>query len=121
MSAPLIVRLPTAALTADCMTCHREDYSGGVPIDTPIGNIYSTNITPSTRYGIGNYNEADLKKALHKGRAPNHQIYPAMPYPSYHGLTDDDVSALFAYFQTVPIVDNPPEKNHTPAFPVEYP
>ena len=123
MSAPPIVRLPTAALTADCMACYREDYSGGVPIDTPIGNIYSTNITPSTRYGIGNYTdtEADLKKALRKGRAPNHQIYPAMPYPSYHGLTDDDVSVLFAYFQTVPIVDKPPEKNHTPPFPVEYP
>ncbi|MEJ6552350.1 hypothetical protein PQI08_07330 [Psychrobacter pacificensis] len=41
-------------------------YSGGVPIDTPIGNIYSTNITPSTRYGIGNYTEADLKKPYAK-------------------------------------------------------
>ena len=37
------------ARTADCMACHRDDYSGGVPIETPIGNIYSTNITPSTR------------------------------------------------------------------------
>ena len=42
------------ARSADCMACHRDDYSGGVPIETPIGNIYSTNITPSTRYGIGN-------------------------------------------------------------------
>jgi mono/diheme cytochrome c family protein len=103
------------ARTADCMACHRDDYSGGVPIETPIGNIYSTNITPSTRYGIGNYTEADFKKALRKGRAPNHQLYPAMPYPSYHGMTDEDISALFAYFQTVPIVDTPPEKTtHLP-------
>jgi mono/diheme cytochrome c family protein len=106
------------ARTADCMACHREDYSGGVPIETPIGNIYSTNITPSKKYGIGNYTEADLKKALRKGRAPGHQIYPAMPYPSYHGLTDDDVSALFAYFQTVPIVDKPPEKTTHLPFPL---
>ncbi len=106
------------ARTADCMACHRDDYSGGVPIETPIGNIYSTNITPSTRYGIGNYTESDFKKALRKGRAPGHQIYPAMPYPSYHGLTDDDVSALFAYFQTVPIVDKPPEKNTHLPFPL---
>ena len=42
------------ARTADCMACHREDYSGGVAIETPIGNIYSTNITPSQIYGIGN-------------------------------------------------------------------
>nr|WP_317198740.1 cytochrome c [uncultured Psychrobacter sp.] len=86
------------ARTADCMACHREDYSGGVAIETPIGNIYSTNITSSKIYGIGNYTEADLAKALRKGRAPNHQIYPAMPYPSYHGMTDADISALFAYF-----------------------
>ncbi|WP_227669520.1 cytochrome c [Psychrobacter sp. NG254] len=106
------------ARTADCMACHREDYSGGVPIETPIGNIYSTNITPSTRYGIGSYTEANFKKALRKGRAPNHQIYPAMPYPSYHGMTDEDISALFAYFQTVPIVDKPPEKTTRLPFPL---
>ncbi|MGO2622295.1 MAG: cytochrome c [Psychrobacter sp.] len=103
------------ARTADCMACHREDYSGGVAIETPIGDIYSTNITPSKRYGIGNYTKADLKKALRKGRALGRQLYPAMPYPSYHGMSDADISALFAYFQTVPIVDKPPEKaTHLP-------
>lgn len=106
------------ARTADCMACHRENYSGGVAIETPIGNIYSTNITPSKTYGIGNYTEADLKKALHKGRAPGHQIYPAMPYPSYHGMTDDDISALFAYLQTVPVVDKAPEKTTHLPFPL---
>lgn len=54
------------ARTADCMACHREDYSGGVAIETPIGNIYSTNISPSKLYGIGNYTEADLKKRYKK-------------------------------------------------------
>ncbi|WP_227669229.1 cytochrome c [Psychrobacter sp. NG25] len=106
------------ARTADCMACHREDYSGGVPIETPIGNIYSTNITPSTQYGIGNYTESDFKNALRKGRAPKHQIYPAMPYPSYHGMSDADISALFAYFQTVPIIDKPPEKTTHLPFPL---
>ncbi|WP_435979001.1 c-type cytochrome [Psychrobacter sp. DM4] len=106
------------ARTADCMACHRENYSGGVPIETPIGNIYSTNITPSKIYGIGNYTEADLAKALRKGRAPNHQIYPAMPYPSYHGMTDADISALFAYFQTVPPVEKAPDKTTNLPFPL---
>jgi len=106
------------ARTADCMACHREDYSGGVAIETPIGNIYSTNITPSQRYGIGNYTEADFKKALQKGRAPTHQLYPAMPYPSYHGMADADISALFAYFQTVPPVEESPEKITKLPFPL---
>ena len=106
------------ARTADCMACHREDYSGGVAIETPIGNIYSTNITPSQRYGIGNYTENDFKKALQKGRAPTHQLYPAMPYPSYHGIADADISALFAYFQTVPAVEEAPEKITKLPFPL---
>ena len=106
------------ARTADCMACHREDYSGGVAIETPIGNIYSTNITPSQRYGIGNYTENDFKKALQKGRAPTHQLYPAMPYPSYHGIADADISALFAYFQTVPAVEEAPEKITKLSFPL---
>ncbi len=106
------------ARTADCMACHREDYSGGVAIETPIGNIYSTNITPSQRYGIGNYTENDFRKALQKGRAPTHQLYPAMPYPSYHGMADADISALFAYFQTVPAVEESPEKTTRLPFPL---
>ena len=106
------------ARTADCMACHREDYSGGVAIETPIGNIYSTNITPSQRYGIGNYTEDDFRKALQKGRAPTHQLYPAMPYPSYHGMADVDISALFAYFQTVPAVEEAPEKITKLPFPL---
>ena len=106
------------ARTADCMACHREDYSGGVAIETPIGNIYSTNITPSQRYGIGNYTENDFRKALQKGRAPTHQLYPAMPYPSYHGMADADISALFAYFQTVSPVEEAPEKITKLPFPL---
>ena len=106
------------ARAADCMACHREDYSGGIAIETPIGNIYSTNITPSKRYGIGNYTEADLRKALQKGRAPGYQIYPAMPYPSYHGMTNEDISALFAYFQTVAPVEAAPEKTTHLPFPL---
>ncbi|SJN24811.1 cytochrome c [Psychrobacter sp. JB385] len=117
-NSDLVNRGAYIARTADCMACHREDYSGGVAIETPIGNIYSTNITPSKRYGIGNYTQADFATALRKGRSPNHQMYPAMPYPSYHGMTDDDISALFAYFQTVAIVDKPPEKTTHLSFPL---
>lgn len=106
------------ARAADCIACHRENYSGGVAIETPIGNIYSTNITPSRHYGIGNYTKADFKRALQKGRAPNHQIYPAMPYPSYHGMSDDDISALFSYFQTVAPVEAAPEKTTHLPFPL---
>ena len=27
-----------------------------------------------------------------------HNLYPAMPYPSYSKVSDEDISALYAYF-----------------------
>lgn len=107
-NSELVNRGAYVARQADCMGCHKEDYSGGIAVEAPMGTIYGTNITPSVRYGIGNYTEQDFKNALTKGKAPNHRLYPAMPYPDYKGMTDDDISALFAYFQTVPAIDEPP-------------
>ena len=38
------------ARTADCVACHTvlggEEFAGGLPMLTPLGAIYSTNITP---------------------------------------------------------------------------
>jgi len=114
-NSDLVNRGAYIARAADCMACHRENYAGGVGIETPMGKVYATNITPSVRYGIGNYTEQDLKNALKKGRAPDHQLYPAMPYPSYSGMTDEDIYALFAYLQTVPAVDEAsPHKTELP-------
>lgn len=64
-----------------------------------MGVIYSTNITPSKTYGIGNYTEAQFENAVRHGiRADGSHLYPAMPYTSYAGLTDQDVHALYYYF-----------------------
>ena len=45
------------AQAGDCMACHTAQdgplYAGGVPIETPFGTIYGTNITPDKQYGIG--------------------------------------------------------------------
>ncbi|WP_201532730.1 cytochrome c [Psychrobacter ciconiae] len=108
------------ARAADCMACHGEDYKGGSPIATPMGDIYATNITPSKRFGIGKYTKQDLKRALTEGRAPTHRLYPAMPYPDYHGMTDADIDALFAYLQTVEPIDEPLEYKTKLPFPFNF-
>ena len=119
-NSELVNRGAYIARAADCMACHGENYTGGTAIETPMGKIYSTNITPSKRYGIGNYTEADLKNALQKGRAPDHMLYPAMPYPSYSGMKEEDISALFAYLQTVPAVDEAPKQETKLPFPFNF-
>ena len=47
------------ARAGDCVACHTskdgKPFAGGLPMATPIGTIYSTNITPDKATGIGDY------------------------------------------------------------------
>lgn len=119
-ASPLIEAGRYLAVAADCAACHTaqggKPFAGGYPINSPMGTIYSTNITRSTHGGIGDYTEADFARALREGiRRDGKHLYPAMPYTSYAALTDDDVHALYAYFrQGVAPVDAVPPKTTLP-------
>src|SRR5579862_6165693 len=101
------------AIASDCEACHTapggKALAGGLPIESPLGTIYSSNITSSQQYGIGRYSLRQFAEALRRGiRADGAHLYPAMPYASYAMLTDEDVKALYAYFtKAVPAVDEP--------------
>ncbi|WP_175777383.1 cytochrome c [Burkholderia anthina] len=119
--AALIEKGHQLAIAADCMACHTaldggKPFAGGYGIASPMGQIYSSNITPSKTAGIGNYTEAQFARALREGvRADGARLYPAMPYTSYSGLTDDDVLALYAYFMhAVKPVDDPAPVTNLP-------
>ncbi|HYG43655.1 MAG TPA: cytochrome c [Bordetella sp.] len=90
---------------ADCAACHTADrgapFAGGVPLASPFGKFYGTNITPDTEAGIGNWSADDFYAALHDGVAPDRQLYPAMPYTSYRQLSRADSDAMYAYLRTV--------------------
>jgi len=108
------------AIAADCMACHTaasgKPYAGGYAIDSPLGTIYATNITPSKKGGIGHYTEADFARALRQGvRADGSHLYPAMPYTSYALLSDADVGDLYHYFMhAVKPVDEPARQTKLP-------
>lgn len=91
------------AVLSDCAACHstlhRPAYSGGLAFETPIGTVFSTNITPDPHYGIGDYSEKDFARAVREGvRKDGSALYPAMPYPSYARMSNKDVHALYLYF-----------------------
>jgi mono/diheme cytochrome c family protein len=91
------------ARAADCVACHSiaggKAFAGGLKMGTPLGAIYSTNITPDPEMGIGRYSLADFDRALRFGIAKDgHRLYPAMPYQSYDKLAEADVAALYEFF-----------------------
>ncbi|WP_426270482.1 c-type cytochrome [Dyella kyungheensis] len=91
------------ARLGDCAACHTapggKPYAGGLPIESPVGIIYSTNITPDPDTGIGKYSYGQFERAVRRGiDAEGHTLYPAMPYPSYAKVNDQDIQALYAYF-----------------------
>src|SRR6516162_3688073 len=97
------------ARAADCMVCHTAPggtpYAGGLAIPLPFGTIYTTNITADKATGIGNYSDADFLNAVQRGvRRDGTRLYPAMPYPSYTYITDNDALAIKAYLFSLPAV-----------------
>ena len=101
---PTVERGRYLARAGDCVSCHtgpsNVPFAGGLPMATPFGTIVSSNITPDKGAGIGDYTEADFARALREGvRRDGKHLYPAMPYPSFAKLNDEDMHALYVYFQ----------------------
>jgi alcohol dehydrogenase (quinone), cytochrome c subunit len=115
--ADLVARGEYLAKAGDCAACHTAEngaaFAGGFPMLTPIGRIYSSNITPDADTGIGNWSFEDFSNGVRKGTSKRgYTLYPAMPYPSYSRLTDADTRALYAYFMHgVAPVRNPNRKS----------
>jgi mono/diheme cytochrome c family protein len=108
----LVAPAPTPAVIArgaylarlgDCAACHsvpgEPAYSGGLRMGIPIGAIYTTNITPDSKNGIGRMSLDDFDRALRFGVADDHSLYPAMPFTSYYNTRPEDVAALYTYFK----------------------
>lgn len=115
-TASLIERGQYLARAADCVACHSTEggqpFAGGQAFVLPFGTLYSTNITPDKKTGIGEYTDAEWLRALHQGIARDGtRLYPAMPYASYTYITDEDALAIKAYLFSLAPVESPRPTN----------
>jgi len=105
----------------ECYRCHSANFEtnndlepeksvgyfgGGNPIaDKENKPVNSANITLDRETGIGSWTEAQFADAVRFGKRPDGRtlshLMPPMPI-----LRDDEVSAIWAYLQTVPPVKN---------------
>lgn len=106
----------------DCIACHTapggKSMAGGLDMKTPFGIIHSTNITPDVATGIGAYSFEDFDRAMRRGVARDgHNLYPAMPYPSFAKIAPDDMRALYAYLMHGVAPVSQPNKANDMRFP----
>lgn len=99
-----------------CAACHTADvakpFAGGLALATPFGTVYSTNITPDARTGIGAWTAAAFTRSMRQGVARDGRLlYPAFPYTHYTKLAQDDIDALYAFFMTRPAIEAPAREN----------
>jgi mono/diheme cytochrome c family protein len=104
------------ATIGHCMECHTPfgppgtgvDFQssigkGGREFKGPWGVSISRNITSSKEKGLGDWSDADIKRAVTQGiRKDGTKLKPPMGFPYYAKMTDGDMDAVVAYLRTVP-------------------
>jgi mono/diheme cytochrome c family protein len=112
------------AALGNCDSCHTvrggKNFAGGLPVPTPFGTVFSSNITPDRETGIGRWPEAAFRRAMRSGvdREGRH-LYPTFPYDHFTNVSDDDDRALYAFLMTREPVRAPARDNRL-SFPFDH-
>jgi len=90
----------------NCLTCHTArggvTGAGGRAFETPFGMVYSSNITPDLKHGLGSWNAHDFWRALHFGKSKDGRLLtPVFPYQHTTLITREDSDALFAVLKSL--------------------
>ena len=122
-SDSMVARGAYLARAGNCQTCHTaqggQPYAGGLGIATPFGTVFTSNLTPDDKTGIGAWSSSHFWRAMHNGRSKDGRLlYPAFPYTSYTQVTREDSDAIFAYLNSLPAVVQP-NQPHALRFPYQ--
>ena len=111
-SAVTIERGRELAAVGNCIGCHTAaggaPNTGGRAMDTPFGQIFTTNLTPDPQTGLGLWSYAAFERAMRDGISRDgRHLYPAFPFTSFAKTSDQDLTALYAYLMAQPAVHAP--------------
>lgn len=98
-----------------CSSCHAADdaegdeklrLGGGHVLKSDFGDFTVPNISTDPEDGIGEWSREDFANALLRGVSPEgRHYYPSFPYTSYTRMSEQDVSDLWAFMQTLPAIE----------------
>lgn len=83
----------------------------------PWGTSFTANLTPDKETGLGKWNLRTFVETIRTGRhmGRGRELLPPMPIPMYKHFTDEDLSAIFAYLQSIPAIKNRVPEPRPPA------
>ncbi|MFW0757554.1 molybdopterin cofactor-binding domain-containing protein [Pseudomonas sp. H11T01] len=115
-SAATLERGRLLAAVGDCAVCHTAPggvtNAGGLAMETPFGTLYSSNITPDVKTGIGSWSYPAFERAMRDGIGRDgRNLYPAFPYTAFRNINDADMQALYAYLMSQTPVSQPAKAN----------
>jgi hypothetical protein len=111
---------------AGCTDCHTPmdnhgqriaglEFAGGFIMEGPWGRAASANIT-SDPSGIPYYDERMFIDAIRTGSVKARALNPIMPWAFYRGMTDEDLSAIFAFVHQLPAVRHHVDNTEPPTY-----
>ncbi|MCE6989675.1 cytochrome c [Dyadobacter sp. CY323] len=99
-----------------CWNCHAADgetnlqtgtvtgLSGGLAFKLPFGTLYSPNITPDSATGIGARSDEMLARAIRF--SVKHDNTAMIPFMTYNGMSDEDITAVISYLRSLEPIKN---------------
>jgi hypothetical protein len=84
------------------------------------GRMVANNLSSDSQTGAGSWTDDQLARAIregigHDGRA----LFPIMPYPRFHSMSDEDVASIVVYLRSLPPVHHELPSTEI-VFPVKY-
>jgi len=111
---------------ASCGDCHSPqdahgqplpgmDFAGGQVMEGPWGRVATANITPDPS-GIPYYDLTLFTQAMRTGLVKARRLNQLMPWYAYRNMTDQDLSAVFAYLKTLKAVHHYVDNAEPPTY-----
>jgi mono/diheme cytochrome c family protein len=112
---------------ASCIECHTPkdehgqpipglEFGGGFILEGPWGRVASANIT-SDPAGISYYTREMFIQTIRTGTVGGvRELAPIMPWHVFRGMTDEDLSLIFTYLQSVKPVHHSVDNTEQPTY-----
>jgi mono/diheme cytochrome c family protein len=83
----------------------------------PWGVSFTANLTPDRDTGLGKWTARTFIDTIRTGRhlGRGREVLPPMPIMVYQNFTDEDLTAIFSYLQTLPAISNKVPEPRSPA------